>query len=209
MEEQLGVVFGVIIGILFWYIIIAAIVKAVRRKQVIHLALTKFVIDPETENQVILEGRESGFWNWLLSLVNLSSKYIIHVRKEYISYANDSWAGNSLLLTPIHKISTTACGYRQSVGLLIFAIVCVVAGLILAALGLGAGVFILMLVIAAIFFVLFYFSKSFEINIHTIGGAAIGLSFKRSYIENVPVDFEMVKEAILRINELVLDSNRR
>ncbi|MDR1406548.1 MAG: hypothetical protein LBJ23_00705 [Tannerella sp.] len=207
MLENLGL--PEVISIIIFVVIVSVIVKAVRRKQVIHLALTKFVIDPETENQVILEGRESGFWNWLLSLVNLSSKYTIHVRKEYISYANDSWAGNGLLLTPVHKISTTACGYRQSVGLLIAAIICVVLGLIYGAVGAGAGFFIIMLLIAAILFVLFYFSKSFEINIHTVGGAAIGLSFKRSYIENVPVDFEMVKETILRINELVLDSNRR
>ncbi|MDR1344065.1 MAG: hypothetical protein LBJ39_01805 [Tannerellaceae bacterium] len=204
MEELVQGILGIIVFVVLGFVL----VRAFRGKRVIHLALTKFVIDPENENQVVLEGRESGLWSWLLFKLNLSSKYIIHVRKEYISYASDSWLGHGLMLTPVHKISTTSCGYSQSVGLLIFAIACVVTGLILTAVG-GVAVFFVMLILAAIFFVLFYYSKSFEISIHTIGGAAIGLSFKRSYIENVPVDFEKVKEVILLINELVEESNRR
>jgi hypothetical protein len=39
-----------------------------------------------------------------------------------------------------------------------------------------------------------------------VGGEVFGFSFKRSFIENVPVDIEKVKEVINRINVLILES---
>jgi hypothetical protein len=76
-------------------------------------------------------------------------------------------------------------------------------GLIVAIMGLGGpGVIIILtgLVCAA----LYAFKKSFFISIQTYGGHNLFLYFKRSFIENVPVDISKVKEAVARINGLVL-----
>ncbi|GHV47811.1 hypothetical protein FACS1894181_02060 [Bacteroidia bacterium] len=178
-------------------------------KNVVHLALSRFTIDPEAENQIVLEGRKTGLWQWILAKLKLGNMYRMHVKGSYISHLEDSASGEHLKLTPVQKISSTACGYNKPVGLLILAVIVLLIGLLLSVgakdMIEGAGqLFLLALLVAFVLVVCYFYNKSFYLTIWTTGGDKLGYSFKKSYIENVPVNIEKVKEAITRINELVL-----
>jgi hypothetical protein len=187
-------------GILFLGIILYFIIKKGNRKKSVHLALSKFSIDPTSELKIVLEGRKTGLIQWVLVQLKLGNMYKLHIRKEYISYSADSASGESLILTPVQKIASTSCGYHKPIGLLIIAAILVLSGLIFPI------VMLWCFLIAVILVVLYIFGKSFFISIQTVGGDMFGFSFKRSFIENVSIDVEKIKEAIKQINALVLDA---
>lgn len=200
------------ISILIFVGIIYAVWNMFAGRNTVHLALSRFTIDPEAENQIVVEGRKTGLWQWILAKLKLGNMYRIHVKAGYISYSTDSASGEHLTLTPVQKIASTSCGSRKPVILLIIAGFVLLIGLFMsisasAIPGLGAqgrDMFAYALLTAAVLVVCYYFNKNFYISIQTVGGGKFGFSFKRSYIENVPVNIEKVKEAITRINELVL-----
>jgi hypothetical protein len=62
------------------------------------------------------------------------------------------------------------------------------------------------LVIGGILLVAYYLSRKIVISIETSGGMVLGLSFKRSVIENVSVDIEQALKAIGILNQKVIGS---
>ncbi|MCC8188442.1 MAG: hypothetical protein LIP08_13335 [Bacteroides sp.] len=190
-----------IIGI----IVVAGIFQSVRNHKVVSLSLSKFVVDPNSEDQIIIEGRKTGLWQWILVQLKLGNIYKIHVRQTFISYSEDSVRGNMLILTPVHKISSTTCGFRKPIGLLITGILLVVCSVMLLLMGEFA-YFFLGLVFAALCVALYIYRKYFLITIETVGSQRFGFSFKRSVIENVPIEIEKIEQAIMHINNLVIES---
>ncbi|MDR1600986.1 MAG: hypothetical protein LBS42_00975 [Tannerella sp.] len=195
---------GLVLGIVFWVWIFWVIFQTFSRNKTVHLALSRFIVDPQSEIQIVLEGRKTGLIQWVLVQFKLGNMYRLHIRKDYISYSANSASGEDLLFTPVQKIASTSCGYHQPIGLLISAAIIFLAGIIFTV-NVGADAFLVFSAIALIFVVLYYFKKRFFIAITTVGGEKLGFSFKRSYIENVAVDIEKVKEAIGQINALVLN----
>lgn len=53
----------------------------------------------------------------------------------------------------------------------------------------------------------YYWLNKKIISIETFGGMTLGLSFKRSVIENVPVDITLATKAIRIINDKVVGKN--
>ena len=62
------------------------------------------------------------------------------------------------------------------------------------------------LVIGGIFLIAYYLSKKIAISLETSGGMVLGLSFKRSVIENVSVDLEQALKVIRIVNQKVIES---
>ncbi len=64
------------------------------------------------------------------------------------------------------------------------------------------------LLIGLLFFIAYWLSKKIAISIQTKGGMIMGLSFKRSVIENIPVDIQKAIQAITIINNNVIESQK-
>lgn len=64
------------------------------------------------------------------------------------------------------------------------------------------------LTIGLLFFIMYWLSKKIAISIQTKGGIIMGLIFKRSVIENVPIDIQKSLQAINIINENVIESQK-
>ncbi|MCC8154979.1 MAG: hypothetical protein LIP01_12740, partial [Tannerellaceae bacterium] len=106
------------------------IFSGIRNRGVVHLALNNFVIDPEANDLIIIEGRKTGLWQWILVRLKLGNIYKIKVHKEYVSYSENSARGEILTLVPIKRISSTTCGYQKPLGLLILAVVFILLGIV-------------------------------------------------------------------------------
>ncbi len=192
-----------ILSLVFFVLIIYFIFRGVKNRGIVFLALSKFTIDPNAEDQIIIEGRKTGLVQWILVQLKLGNTYKIHVKKDHISYSEDSAAGNSLTLVPIRKVASTSCGYQKPIGLLMIAGLLLIIDIIFLFMG-QFGAFFGGLIVPAIFVVVYLYMKNFFISIETIGSTRLGFSFKRSYIENLPIETEKIVEAIERINQLVL-----
>ncbi|GHT08968.1 hypothetical protein FACS189426_05940 [Bacteroidia bacterium] len=189
-------------------VVVIFIILAIRNRtrNLVALSLSKFVFNPEAEDFLIIEGRKTGFWQWVLVQLKLGNRYQILVNKDQISYSEDSARGNSLLLTPLSKIASTGGGYSKPLGLLITAALLVVFGLWL--LFSTATMGIISILVAALLVVLYHFRKSFFINVQPVSGAVFGFTFKRSIIENVEIDTELIKRGIAFLNEKVIEASK-
>jgi len=209
MYSYYGTMFGAYLYYLIGAIIIIVIIRAVinRNKDVVTLALTQFKIDSEADDQVVIEGRKTGFIQWLLVQLKLGNLYKIHVKKNYISYSAESLNGEELVLTPVQKVASTSCGFKRPIFWLILAAIFILLGLISLG-GSTKAMFLLYIVIALIFVGLYYLGKKFFISIQTVGGHSFELAFKKGLLENIPINLSYAKQAIEHINKLVLEANQ-
>jgi len=195
-----------IIGALVSLIVIVFVVNAFRTRGMVHLALRKFEVnkDPDAENIILIEGRKTGLMSWILVKLKLGNIFRIVVKREHISYIGESLAGKEHLLVPNSKASSSACGYEKPIVMFFLGALLVIGGIIYIFSQVLMG--ILLILIGLIFFFLYSYMKNFFIRIETFGSSRIGFSFKKSFIENKPINIEQIEEAIEIINDLIKNS---
>ena len=194
-SSALSVIISVLI--IFW------IVGFIKNRGIVHLSLSKFAIDPADEDLIVIEGRKTGLIQWLLVQLKLGNIYKIQVKRNFISYSEDSAFGKKLSLTPMQKISSTTCGYQKPIGYLIFAVLLVIMCIVFLFQN-SAGIGVLCLLLAAVFMIAYVYLKSFFITIESMGSSRLGFSFRKALVENISIDIEKIEEAIQRINDLVI-----
>jgi len=170
------------------------------------LVLREFKIDETASEGPILKivGRASGIMAWLLTVLKFDSETTLSVSSKEISFRSSNLSGEINRLAPLPSISSTNCGYSKPILFLIFGIVFVVMGILSTVAHIG---FLLLgLIVGGIFFFMYSLNKKILISIETKGSSFIGLSFKRSVIENVAVDIEQAKKAIKLVNDMLISS---
>ncbi|MDL2243745.1 hypothetical protein LJB84_02785 [Bacteroidales bacterium OttesenSCG-928-J19] len=193
-------------GIIIALAVIGIIFNAIKSKGMVNLALRKFEInrDPDAEDIIVLEGRKTGLMSWILVKLKLGNIFSIRVKKEHISYMAESLAGKDHILIPNAKASSTACGYEKPIIWFFLGALLLLGGII----GLFSNIWmgILLIILGLLCFFLYSYMKNFYIRIETFGSMRIGFSFKKSFIENKPIEIEEIEEAVALINELIKKS---
>lgn len=172
------------------------------------LVLRKFKIDetPSADAPVDIVGRAQGIIAWLLTVMGFDAETSLKTTSKEISFKNSSLFGQTNQVVPLPMVSSTHCGYTMSMRYLIVGVLFVVGG-IYSSMGYNSNgweVFGLLLIGAA-FLVAYWLSKKIVISVETSGGMVLGLSFKRSVIENVSIDLEQALKAIQIVNQKVID----
>ena len=204
-------------------IFVIAGVALARRGGKIHftgstLVLRKFKIDESAPDGVCIEivGRASGITAWLLTVMGFEAESSLKVTDTNLSFKSSSLSGEFHQVVPMPSISSTHCGYSKPIGYLIlgivFVMIFIIGGFLL---GCGpryggghSGVSITLpaLIIGIIFLIVYWLSKKIIISIETSGGLILGLSFKRSVIENISIDTEKALQVIGIVNKKVIKS---
>jgi hypothetical protein len=173
------------------------------------LVLRRFKIDETSTADVLIDivGRASGILAWLLTVMGFDAETSLKVTDKEVSFRSSSLLGQTHQVVPLPSVSSTHCGYSKPIGYLITGVLFLVGG-ILSGLGQrrGGAVMLIGLVIGGILLVAYYLSRKIVISIETSGGMVLGLSFKRSVIENVSVDIEQALKAIGILNQKVIGS---
>ena len=182
------------------------------------LVLKKCFVDPLDPDDVWvhLSGRSSGIFAWLRVLVGLGDQTIFRVTKEGVSLSRASFNGECISNVPLEHICSTECSYRKPIwllllcgGLLLFAVIRFLfwsgydefPGIKLPPGSVAA--------LAAIIPLIAYsLAKTFQIKVQTGGGKELCVSFRRSVIENVALEFGLAQEVIRVINDKVRDAAR-
>ena len=169
------------------------------------LVLREFVVDPNDPNgsPVRVTGRASGFFAWLLTVLKLDATTSLLLTAQTIVFRSSSLFGQHTITIPLSKVASTSCGYSKPIGALIFAAVMVFTGL--GALSQRDGQIVLAICLAAalISMIIYALGKKLFVTVESVGSTRVGLAFKRSLIENVPVDIDRVQHAIDIINDRV------
>lgn len=199
--------FSGVLGVIILLVIAVIVYRKAGKGGLASLALTKFSFNPEAVDFLIIEGRKTGLWQWILVQLKLGNRFRIQVNKEQISYSEDSARGNTLVLTPLAKIASTSGGYGKPIGLLIAAAILLLAGIVLLFSQTLWGV--LSILLAGILTVYYVYKKDLFIGIQPVSGNLFGFSFKKSFIENINVDIEIVRKSIAYLNEKVIEANKQ
>jgi hypothetical protein len=176
------------------------------------LVLKKFSVSESSQDGVFIEivGRASGFMAWLLTVLGFDAETQLNVTENDFSFKSSSLFGQIVQTAPLLNISSTHCGYSKPIGFLIIGCIFIIGGIISSMGRYGSsGAFIAGLIIGGIFLLLYWLSKKMTLSFETNGGMIMGLTFKRSVIENVAVDIEKARQAIEVINKNIIKSQSK
>ncbi len=196
-----------ILGIAVVIGIIVMIRKRSRGFYTTTLVLTQVKINriPEDNTLIYIKGRASGLISWILNLMKLAADGSLLVTTEKAHFNSSSLSGDTDHVVSLKNgVASVSCEYHRSISLLIWAAVTAFTGFILLLTGVGFTSFLLALVLAGIFCLIYYFNKNIVICLETKGGAIFGLRFKPSFIENINMDMSRAKEIVEIINNQVI-----
>ncbi|HGY55878.1 MAG TPA: hypothetical protein ENK44_09260 [Caldithrix abyssi] len=172
------------------------------------LVLREFTIHPTPSDGLIVKiaGRAAGFKGWLLTVTGIDAETVLAVSEKNISFTSSSLSGEIKRLIPLTNVSSTHCGYSKPILFLIIGTVFILLGIVGAIISKSPMPMIPNIILGIIFFVIYSFNKKILVSVETKGGAVIGISFKRSLIENVDVNISEAKKAISVINDTIIGS---
>jgi hypothetical protein len=168
------------------------------------LVLRKFLVDEASPSGMLVEiaGRASGFIGWLLTVFGLEAETTFALKADEIRFQGGSLAGQVQHVVPLTSVASTHCGFHRPIGALIFAMMFGLSALAaLAGDALGTGILLLLLGGACVVF--YSLQKKLVIGLETAGGLRLGLTFKRSVIENVSAGMPQALAAIDVINRRI------
>lgn len=172
------------------------------------LVLRTFAVNRQSPDGVFvnIKGRASGISGWLLTLIGFQPVSNLQLAADQMHFKSVSLSGEEHQVVPLSKISSTHCGYAKPFGYLISGAVLIVMSLLLSQN--SVALLLLMWVIGGILLARYWQQKTLVISLETNGGTWLGLSFKRSVMENVSVDIQQALKAVNVINERVANARR-
>ena len=218
----------IVLAVVVFIVIVMGIITARRgggsiRFSGLTLVLRTFKIDEAPSANILVDivGRGSGIITWLLTIIGFDAVTSLKVTDKEVTFKRSSLFGKTYQVISLPSVSSTHCGYSKPLGYLIMGVIFLVGGILSipfqgggggfprdTAAGLSANsTFVLIgLVIGGIFLLAYFLSKKIFIFLETYGGMILGISFKRSVIENVSVDMEQALKAIEVINKRIIAS---
>lgn len=202
-------VIGGLLAILLVVFVLKGVLRSIGGKNSVSatLVLRNFKITESAlagDTLVEIVGRSSGFKAWLLTVMGLSPETTFKVSRTEVSYKGSSLSGETHQIVPLPSVASTHCGYTKSIFSLILGIIIILGGLLIGTE--NTSILLLGLVIGGLFIISYWLSKKIIIKIETSGGLMMGIAFKRSVIENVPVNMEQALKVIKIVNEQVVKS---
>lgn len=202
-------VIGGLLAILLVVFVLKGVLRSIGGKNSVSatLVLRNFKITESAlagDTLVEIVGRSSGFKAWLLTVMGLSPETTFKVSRTEVSYKGSSLSGETHQIVPLPSVASTHCGYTKSIFSLILGIIIILGGLLIGTE--NTSILLLELVIGGLFIISYWLSKKIIIKIETSGGLMMGIAFKRSVIENVPVNMEQALKVIKIVNEQVVKS---
>jgi len=172
------------------------------------LVLKRFQIDRNAIDAplVDIQGRDEGVISFFLTLLRLDDATSLKCFRDRIEYKSSSLFGESTITIPLQQVTGIVGGFTKPIGYLIAAFIFFVITIILSFVWSNAVVvFILggfLIVVALVY--QYFVNKTLSIGVQNGSDKVYGLQFKKSVIEGVGVNINLVREAIDVINNAVL-----
>ena len=173
------------------------------------LVLRRFNIDEGASAKVLVDiaGRAEGITAWLLTIVGIDAETSLKVTGKEVSFKSSSLFGQTHQVVPLPSVSSTHCGYSKPIGYLVIGVIFLIGGILTGLNQYNGGLIIIIgVILGATFLLAYYLSKKIVISLETSGGIVMGLSFKRSVIENVSIDMEQALKVIGIVNHEMIKS---
>lgn len=179
------------------------------------LVLRKYEINKtpssNTDEIINIVGRLGGPIDWALTHIGIETEYFLKVTGQEVRIKQSSLFGQQYAVVPLTSVSSVHCGYVKPIQYMILAVLAVLLGLYVWLFKDESFSYFFGSIIIGLFFVILYFLlKRVGLVVRTRGASLpLGLIFKRSVIENIPVDIELAKLTIEIINNLIVESQTK
>ena len=175
------------------------------------LTLRQFNVASKPSDGVFVEiiGRPAGLMGWLLTTIGLESEQRFKATATDVVLDSGGLQGRRQEMAPLSGIASASTGYEKSLWTLLTGVAVLGYGLFSGFAEDSKFALVTGLVIGGALLVKYWLSKRLHVAIETNGGRFIGLSFKRSVIENVVVDFEKCSSVVDVLQQLILASQLR
>lgn len=170
------------------------------------LVLREKAINTEGPCYVRLVGRKKGFTAWLLTILGIDVTTTLEVYADRIEHSYGSLSGFIHQTIPMANVSNIIYGYFKPAVLMIFGMIAAVLGLISLIANPIMGIFVL--IVAAIFFVMYWLKKTSVIMIIPNSAVGVDAAFKRSVIENQNISTEDAQNIVAILNQLVAQAGK-
>lgn len=170
------------------------------------LVIRKFNVNENGSDGKYIEiiGRASGLISWILTLMKLDTLTTLQLEADRLFVKNSSLSGEIHTAIPLGAIESTQCGFSKSLIWLTLTVIAIAGGVLSG----DGGAFIGALVIGAIFFVIYFFSKRMFISV-TAGSTTVAIAFKKGVIEGVSVDLDKTLAALQLLNSMVVKEHTK
>ena len=165
------------------------------------LVVSKYLVDENAADGKYLNivGRPSGLMSWLLTLMKINPQTNLELQNDRLSVSLSQLSGESHTVVPLDAIDITKCGFSKKLRWLVLGIATLLGGVSAG----DGGVFMMALLLSAVFLVLYFFSNRMFLSV-TAGGESVVIEYKKSVVEGVKVDLDRTLAAIEVLNGRVL-----
>jgi len=186
------------------------------------LVLREFRIGvPDAGGQIIvIRGRPAGIVAALCSLFSSENTTSLVVTDHEIKVETAGLHGISSEYVPLHNVASSDCAYFRAFYALVAAFLVYAMGGIMflvtfystsasdydrqSDLGNLDALLWTTIVVGTAFYLVYALSKRILIAIETSGGKLIGVAFKRSVVDNVPLELDQARQAVALLNNRLL-----
>lgn len=185
-----------------------------------NLVLREFRVgSAETTGEFLyILGRRSGLIAWLLTLFGLQAQTSFSVTNDEVARETVGPRGFEYLYSPLAEISSSRCSYYRAFMVLVLSLAFYAYGLFTLlsamlrdndhvrqrALAEASDTLWVSLVLGTACYIWYALSKRVLISVVARGDVGMGISFKRSVIENVGVELKKAVEAVDLMNARIL-----
>jgi hypothetical protein len=187
------------------------------------LVLREFRIQPDAPSGefVYIQGRRAGVLAWFLTLIGLPAQTSFSVTRDEVARETMGPSGFQSAYAPMTDVCSSMCYFYRAFSILVLSFLCYAAGLLnfltaalrsndyarQVALREASTSLWISLSAGTLLYVWYVLSKRVIIAVRSTGGDVLGISFKRSIIENVGVDLKRAMEAVDLVNARLASKN--
>lgn len=172
------------------------------------LVLTKFQVS-DADGRIEISGRATGLWAWLLRVLGIGAQTVLTVDRQNFRLESRSLSGTHTGAVPLAGISSIHSGFTRPAAYIVLTVVAVILALGWLIAGFSEGgvdgemmkvAGAVALVVAVILFVVYVLSKRLYVVVHTSGGLALGMKFKKGVLEQTAIDKASLDAAMEVVN---------
>lgn len=172
------------------------------------LVLRQFELrdNPRTPELPIVEivGRHAGIIAFILSILRLANQSTFRVNSSCVEFESSSLFGQKKKFIPLNSVASMTGGLHKPIGYLIAAVVVLFLGIVGSLEFKSAIPLAVMIIIAAVFVIGYFISKSILLEVTSNAGIEISIQFRPGVIEGMLIDSEKALAATNVICDLIL-----
>lgn len=166
------------------------------------LVLKEFEMNKAGPRYVHILARRSGLMAWILTSCGIDVTTTLDIYEDHILFTEGSLSGQLKTCMPLSSLSVVTCGFTKPFVMALCAVILFVLGIMFVT-NTTAQFGIILIALGVVYIIGYFLRKAMIVSLMANSGWDATICFKRSVIENVPVDYNTTMEVVNLVNGLI------